>query len=97
LSDVPCDDERLALPTGNRPAFLRRTLRLEPGACRPYRAAEWRDCLVVIESGEVELEAISGVRHTCRGGDILWLAGLPLRCIRNHGDTQAVLTTVRRR
>jgi hypothetical protein len=45
----------------------------------------------------VELEAISGVRHTCRGGDILWLAGLPLRCIRNHGDTPAVLTTVRRR
>jgi hypothetical protein len=101
LTDVPSDDasgdERVAFPGADRPAFLRRTLRLEPGDCRPYRAAEWWDCMVVIESGEVELEATSGARHTFRGGDVLWLAGLPLCCIRNIGGDAAIITTVRRR
>lgn len=90
-------DETPPLSSHPGSGFLRRTIHLEPGACRPYLAAEWQDCLVVVESGEVDLETTSGLRHTCRGGDMLWLAGLPLRCLANHGSTTVVITTVRRR
>ena len=89
-------DEPLPLPPAPRPGFLRRTVRIEPAGCRPYAATEWQDCLVVVESGEVELEMTSGARHTCRGGDVLWLAGLPMRRLSNHGAEPVVITTVRR-
>lgn len=85
------------LPGADRPGFRRTTIRIEPGDCRPYRPADWVDCLVVIESGEVDLEATSGVRHTCRGGDVLWLVGLSLRCLVNRGAAPVVITAVRRR
>ncbi|HEY7811779.1 MAG TPA: hypothetical protein VIC62_00985 [Nakamurella sp.] len=88
--------EPLSLPPPRRSGFLRHTVRIEPAGCRSYAPAEWQDCLVIVESGEVELEMTSGVRHTCRGGDILWLAGLPLRRLSNHGDEPVVITTVRR-
>jgi hypothetical protein len=94
---VVTDDDPPLPPGADRPGFRRTTVRIEPGVCRPYRAADWVDCLVVIESGEVELEATSGVRHTCRGGDVLWLVGLSLRCLVNRGDVPVVITTVRRR
>lgn len=91
------DENPLTLPGADRPGFRRRTLRIEPGGCHLYRPADWVDCLVVIESGEVDLEATSGVRHTCRAGDVLWLAELSLRCLANRGDTAVVITAVRRR
>jgi len=85
------------LPGGDRPGFRRTTVRIDPGDCRPYRPSEWVDCLVVIEAGEVDLQATSGVRHTCHAGDVLWFTGLSLRCLINRGDTPVVITTVRRR
>ena len=94
---VVTDEDPLRLAGADRPGFRRATVRIEPGDCRTYRSSDWVDCLVVIESGEVELEATSGVRHTCRGGDVLWLVGLPLRSLANRGDTPVVITTVRRR
>ena len=90
------DEEALTLPDGRGPRFRRRTLRIEPGDCRPYLAADWQDCLVVIESGRLDLWTTGGARHTCRSGDVLWLAGLGLSCLSNHGDEPVVITTVRR-
>ncbi|HEY5879529.1 MAG TPA: hypothetical protein VIU11_11495 [Nakamurella sp.] len=91
------DDDSCGLPRHTGPRFRRRILRIEPGDSRPYLESEWRDCLVVIESGEVDLEAVGGVRHTCRRGDVLWLAGLDLRCLSNRGEQAVVITTVCRR
>lgn len=90
------DDPAAQPPTGRRP-FRRRTVRIEAGGARPYRAPEWQDCLVVVESGEVVLEFDSGARHTCHRGDILWLAGLPVRRLVNPGPDPVVIRTVRRR
>ena len=90
-------DDPPRLPGSVRDGFRRSTIRIEPGERHPYRPADWIDCLVVIESGEVELVATSGVRHTCRAGATLWLVGLSLRCLANRGHTPAVITTVRRR
>ena len=87
------------LLTGRRlPASLRRrSVRIEPGASRPYDDAEWRDALVVLEDGEVELEARCGRRLALRTGAILWLAGLPLRALHNRGTVVATLVAVSRR
>jgi quercetin dioxygenase-like cupin family protein len=90
------DEPAVPPPTGGRP-FRRRTVRIAPGEARPYRPADWHDCLVVVESGEVLLELDSGARHTCRTGDILWLAGLPVRRLVNPGSVPVVIRTVRRR
>ena len=81
------------LPTSLR----RRSVRIAPGCSRPYDPAEWRDALVLLEHGEVELEAECGRRLALRTGAILWLAGLPLRALHNPGSAIAVLVAVSRR
>ena len=40
--------------------FRRRTVVVEPGGHRPYDHAEWRDELVVVEHGRLDLEC-----HNC--------------------------------
>jgi hypothetical protein len=70
---------------------------LAPGAERAYREAEWRDALVVIERGEVDLELIGGGRCRLRQGAVIWLTGLPLGTIRNPGSEPALLVATSRR
>jgi quercetin dioxygenase-like cupin family protein len=70
---------------------------IEPGCERAYDEAEWRDALVSVTRGEIELECLGGSRHRFRTGDVLWLAGLPLRALRNRGTEPVLLVTVSRR
>jgi quercetin dioxygenase-like cupin family protein len=78
-------------------AFRLHVVAVAPGGTRPYEAAEWADALVVVERGEIELETVGdGTRRYARG-DVLWLAGLPLRALRNRGGEAAVLVAVSRR
>jgi quercetin dioxygenase-like cupin family protein len=79
------------------PAFEVRQIALVPGQPRPYVEAEWRDALVVVERGEVEVECLTGVRWRFVAGDILCLRRLPVRGLRNHGPVSALLTAVSRR
>ena len=79
------------------PAFERRLLVLEPGQERAYDEAEWRDAIVVVEHGTVELELLSGVRQSFRAGDVLWLVGLGLRALHNPAAETAVVAGVARR
>jgi quercetin dioxygenase-like cupin family protein len=77
-------------------AFDVHVVAVAPGDARPYEPAEWRDALVVVERGEIELETVSdGTRRYVRG-DVLWLSGLPLRALRNRGGEPAVLVAVSR-
>jgi hypothetical protein len=78
-------------------AFDFRVLVLAPGAQRAYEEAEWRDALVVLESGDLDLESLGGSRHHFRRGDVLWLSGLPLRALHNHGTEPTLLVAVSRR
>jgi quercetin dioxygenase-like cupin family protein len=87
-------------PAGRRrlPAsFERREVTIAPGGTRPYDEAEWRDAIVVVEQGEIEVEGRCGTRRWFRRGDVLWLTGLPLRALHNHADVPAVLIAVSRR
>jgi mannose-6-phosphate isomerase-like protein (cupin superfamily) len=83
------------VPTANQ-AFEIRRIVVAPGAERPYDESEWEDALVVIESGELELEYRGGDRTRFDRGDVLWLIGLPLRVLRNHGAVPTVLVAVTR-
>ena len=79
------------------PAFVMRAVAVAPGCERAYDEAEWRGAIVSVTRGEIELECLGGSRHRLRSGDVLWLAGLPLRVLRNRGRDPALLVTVSRR
>lgn len=76
--------------------FRIRRIVVAPGAERRYDEAEWRDALVVVESGRLELECSGGSSRAFRRGDVLWLIGLPLRVLRNRGAVPTVLVVVSR-
>jgi hypothetical protein len=89
--------DRRFLGSGVPAGFDVRRIVLAPGAERRFDEAEWRDAIVVVESGRIELECRSGSRCGFRRGDVLWLVGLPLRALRNSGRTRTVLVAVSRR
>jgi hypothetical protein len=68
-----------------------------PGSTRPFVEREWRDTIVGIESGEIELECTAGSRRRFTQGAVLWLAGLSLRALHGCGPGPAVLIAVSRR
>jgi uncharacterized cupin superfamily protein len=84
-------------PDSGPPAFECRAVAVEPGGVRIYNEAEWRDAIVVVGAGEIELEALGGNRERFRCGDILYFSGLPLRSLHNRGAEPAVLVSVSRR
>jgi len=77
-------------------AFERREIRFAPGSERAYEGAEWRDAIVVVERGEIELEGLHGGRISFASGAVLFLCGLPLRLLRNRGAVPAVLSAISR-
>ncbi len=87
------------LPFGGRlpSSFVRRRVVLPPASSRPYVDEEWRDALVTVESGEVDLECEHGARRRFERGAVLWFAGLGLRTIANRGAIPTVLVAISRR
>ena len=69
---------------------------LEPGCTLPYHEEEWRDALVTVESGEVELQMKCGRSCFFQAGDLLWFQGLPLARLHNRGDEPTVLVAASR-
>ena len=76
--------------------FRLRTTVLEPGEELPFRPADWDDALVVVETGELEIECGSGAVAGFREGAVLEFAGLTPRCLRNPGDGPLVLSALSR-
>jgi hypothetical protein len=79
------------------PAFVRREVVLAPDAERAYVAAEWRDALVIVEEGSLELVGLGGTRRRLECGAILWLWDLPLRSLRNPGSVNTRIVGISRR
>ena len=73
-----------------------RVVAVAPGDERPYDEDEWRDALVLVRSGEIELRGVSGARSSFGRGDLLYLQGIPLRALHNPGSEPAVLVAVSR-
>jgi hypothetical protein len=81
---------------GLPPAFELHVVVVASGRARAFDTAEWRDALVVVERGEVELEWLSGERRRFGTGATLWLDGLSLRALHNRRREPAVLVAVSR-
>lgn len=92
------DADRLSFLTKRvESAFCVRKIVVPPGGERAYRPAEWEGALVLVESGAIELETPGGSCGRFVRGDLLWLAGLRLRSLRNNGRLPAVLSATSRR
>ena len=61
-----------------------------PGRGRAYDPTEWRDALVLVERGRIELWGRGGGRLSFGAGEVLWLDGLSLARLHNPGDEPAV-------
>jgi hypothetical protein len=78
-------------------AFDLREVAVAPGCVLEYVEADWIDALVVVARGAIELEGLYGSRQQFARGDVLWLVGLHLRALHNHGDEPAVLHAISRK
>jgi hypothetical protein len=79
------------------PAFRLRTVAVGPRRALEFDEAEWRDSLVVVERGEIELECHDGSGQRFGPGDVLCLVGLPLCALVNPGHEPVLLLAVSRR
>ena len=77
--------------------FEVRLVAVAPGRSLAYHDAEWRDALVMVERGQIELEGMGGILRSFDRGAVLWLAGLPLRALHNRGHQPVVLIAIARR
>ncbi|MGH3036896.1 MAG: hypothetical protein ACRDMU_06915 [Gaiellaceae bacterium] len=84
-------DRRLA------PAFRLWSVAVAPGRELAFDEAGWRDALVVVEHGELELECLDGSRERFARGDVRCLTGVGLRALRNPGRRAVLLVAVSRR
>lgn len=91
------EDDDAPVPTRPGPAFRRRTVTLRADETVPYVAEDWRDAIVLIERGAVDLCCVRGGRRRFAKGAILFMDGLALRSLHNPGLEDAVLVALSRR
>jgi quercetin dioxygenase-like cupin family protein len=90
--------ERLSFLGRRLPPWVElRMVVVAPGHRMAFDQADWRDAIVTVEDGALELECPGGSRRRFVRGDLLWLSGLPLRALHNPGPAPTVLTVVARR
>ncbi len=92
---MECDFSFLGRPLPQ--SFELRVVSVEPGREHLYVEDEWRDAIVVVEAGSIDLETTRGARCHFDSGAVLWLTGLSLRALLNLGSEPALLSAVIRR
>jgi hypothetical protein len=92
---MECDFTFLGRPLPR--SFELRVVSVAPGCEHVYVEDEWRDAIVVVEEGAIDLETICGARRHFERGAILWLTGMGLRALLNPGTETALLSAVTRR
>jgi hypothetical protein len=90
------DDARFTLPARPSPAFRRRKTIIVPGDWLVFDPAQWRDALVVVEVGELELHCSRGGHRRFGAGAMLCFQGLGLRALHNPGVEETVLVSISR-
>lgn len=94
---MSCDEEldldRLA---GDSLHFRRRVVELAPEEALRIDAGSWRDAILFVEAGPVELECVAGERRRFASGAVLCLRP-PVRLLRNSGSESARLIAISRR
>ena len=94
---MSCDEEidldRLARDSLH---FRRRVVELAAGEELKVDAGAWRDAIVFVESGEVELQCVAGERRRFATGAALCLAP-PVHRLRNPGTGPTRVIAISRR
>jgi 3-oxoacyl-[acyl-carrier protein] reductase len=75
-------------------SLVRRVVTIGPGGSLPYDSDAWRDALIIVDRGAIELHDTAGRRWTFGHGSVLSLWELPLRFVGNRGPTTAVLVAI---
>lgn len=87
--------KRLPFTDGPLPgAFERRVIAIAPGRMRAFDPAEWRDAIVVVERGRIDVECVGGTCQRFGRGAVISLDGLPVRRLHNRYCEPAVLIVV---
>jgi quercetin dioxygenase-like cupin family protein len=91
------DRERLSFLGRRLPSWVEmRVVVVAPGHRLAFDQADWRDAVVVVEGGALDLECLGGRRQRFVRGDLLSLHGMSLRALHNPGHEPAVLAVVSR-
>ncbi|GGM62570.1 hypothetical protein GCM10010106_05700 [Thermopolyspora flexuosa] len=85
------------LGAGLPASFRRRIVTIGPHGHRRYDESEWRDAIVVVGRGHVDVLCSDESVLRFGEGDVLCLAGLPVRVLCNPGADDTVLVAIRRR
>jgi quercetin dioxygenase-like cupin family protein len=91
--DDELDVERLARDALH---FRRRVVELAPDDELHIDAAAWRDAIIFLDSGDVEVECVVGERRRFSKGAVLCLVP-PVRLLRNCGGDRARMIVISRR
>ena len=84
--------------SGSLPSWLRRrAFTIPPRTAHAYDEAEWRDALVIVERGSVDIEGRSGRRLRLEAGALLSLTHLSIKALHNVGEEPLVLIVISRR
>jgi quercetin dioxygenase-like cupin family protein len=86
------DVARIACTAG--PSFGRRVVELAPGAELAFDPAIWRDAIVFVLAGEVEVRCAGGASHRFGPGDIVCFTRLPVRTLCNGGAVPVRLLAI---
>jgi hypothetical protein len=79
------------------PSFDVRMVTIPAGTSLDFDEGAWRDAIVVLEAGELEVECLRGGRRSFAVGTIMSLVGLELKTLHSTGLEPVVLTAVSRR
>ena len=94
-----CDDEldldRLACTASAD--CEKRIVELAAGTTLRYQPSEWRDTILFVLAGEVDIECVDGERRCFKRGAALVLSPLPIRTIRNPATRPTRLLAISRR
>lgn len=75
----------------------RRLVTIAPGDVVDHDPDVWRDAMVIVADGAIELECTAGGRRSFDTGSILWCHDLAIRRIHSTGLVPAVLVSISRR
>ena len=75
--------------------FDRWRIAIPPGAALLTKRGEWIDCLVLVESGRIEVAGEAGSRGPFQAGDLLALSWLNVCGLHNPGPEEARLLAIR--
>jgi hypothetical protein len=79
-----------------RRQFVVRHLTIAADTEVAVEAADWRDAIVVVERGPLEVECVDGIRSTFMTGAVLCLDGLRMRALSNRGPVPVQLFALSR-